>query len=254
MVVLDAHGVEQNDLSFQKALASFGEVAVYSRTKPEDTVQRIGDAEAIFVNKVVIDRKVFESCPRLKFVGINATGFNVVDIIEAKARGIIVCNVPSYSTDSVAQLTFALLLELCSAVGAHNTAVHNGDWVNSEDFCFSVSKVSELNGKTFGIIGYGNIGRTVKKIAEAFGMKVLAYNRTPKEDTVSLDEILKKSDVVSLHCALSNDNAKMINAQTLALMHPSAFLLNTARGGLIDEQALADALNSGRIAGAAVDV
>lgn len=254
IVVLDGSAVEQKDLSFEKSLASFGEVTVYPRIRCEDRMQKIGDAEAVFVNKVIIDKEVMQNCPNLKFVGVNATGYNVVDVAEAKKRGIVVCNVPAYSTDSVAQLTFALLLELCMAVGAHSRAVHDGNWVNSKDFCFSVANITELSGKTFGIIGYGNIGKAVQKIAEAFGMKVIAQNRTPKAGTVSLEEVLKNSDVVSLHTALSEENAKMINERTLALMKPSAFLINTARGGLIDEQALADALNAGKIAGAAVDV
>ncbi|MDD4839213.1 MAG: D-2-hydroxyacid dehydrogenase [Clostridia bacterium] len=254
IVVLDARSVEQDDLSFEKALSIYGDVTVYTRTKREDTIERIGLAEAIFVNKVVIDKVVMENCPNLKFVGINATGYNVVDVVEAKARGIVVCNVPAYSTNSVAQLTFALLLELCSNVGAHNKAVHSGEWVNCQDFCFATSPITELYGKTMGIVGYGNIGNAVAKIARAFGMKVLAYNRTPKENTVSLEEVLKNSDFVSLHCALSKDNEKFINAKTITLMKPTAFLLNTSRGGLIDEEALADALNSGKIAGAGLDV
>lgn len=253
-MVLDACGVEQKDLSFYDALKELGEVAVYPRTQREDTVDRIGNAEAIFTNKVLIDKYVLDACPTVKFVGVNATGYNVVDIKEAAARGVTVCNVPAYSTDSVAQMTFALLLELCSQVGLHNASVKGGGWASCPDFCYALVPLKELSGKTFGIIGYGTIGQRVAKIAQALNMRVIFYNRTPKEGGLPLDEVLKNSDIVSLHCALSADNAKLINKETIAKMKDGALLINTARGGLIDEQALADALASGKLAGAAVDV
>lgn len=246
--------MEQNDLSFKNALSPFGEVEVYDRVAKDDVVIRIGDAEAIFTNKVVIDSTVFDACPNIKFVGVNATGYNVVDIVEAKKRGIIVCNVPSYSTDSVAQHTFALLLELCSRVGVNDASVHNGGWVNSKDFCYTVSAITELSGKTMGIIGFGNIGQKVASIASAFGMKILAYNRTAKSGTVPLETVLKNSDVISLHCALSNDNLKMVNKEFISKLKDNAIIINTARGGLLDEQAVCDALNSGKLYGVAVDV
>ncbi len=254
IVALDTHAVEQNELNFESRLKPYGEVISYSNTKQEDAISRIGDADIVLTNKVLMTKEVFENCPNLKFVAVLATGFNTIDLKEANKHGVLVSNVPQYSTDSVAQLTFALLLELCCAVGQHSLATRNGEWSKSKDFCFQTQKIIELSGKTFGIVGYGNIGRSVEKIAHAFGMKVLKWNRTPKADTVNLDYLLNNSDVVSLHLALDKDNEKMVDASFLSKMKQTAFLLNTSRGGLIDENALADFLNCERIAGAGVDV
>lgn len=253
IVVLDSVALAQKDLSLD-VLKKFGEVDIYLRTPKDKIVERLEDAEIALTNKVIIDDKVINACPKLKYISILATGYNVVDCQYARSKGILVSNVPAYSTDSVAQHTFALILELCSKVGVHDQSVKCGDWVNSIDFCYCVSNLTELKNKTIGIIGYGSIGKAVAKIAEAFGMKILIHNRTPFDGSVSLDELLKNSDIVTLHCPLNLDNANMINKKTLSLMKNTAFLINTARGGLVDEKSLADALKSGIIKGAAVDV
>ena len=187
-------------------------------------------------------------------IGILATGYNIVDTAACKARGIPVCNVPGYSTMAVAQMTFALLLEMCQQVGQHSRAVFAGQWQNNADFCFWNTPLTELAGKTFGIVGYGAIGRAVGEIAKAFGMELLVTARREKEGHVSLEELLRRSDIISLHCPQTADNLQMINAETLAMMKPGAILLNTARGGLIDEEAVAEALKTGRLAWYGADV
>ncbi|MFA6866113.1 MAG: D-2-hydroxyacid dehydrogenase [Clostridia bacterium] len=253
IVVLDASPMSQNDITIE-SLSKLGEFFAYERTPDNLIIERIGDAEIVLTNKVLIDKNVMDLCPNIKFISILATGTNVVDLEYAKSKGIIVSNVPAYSTESVAQHTFALYLELCSKVGIHTQSVHNGDWVNSKDFCYCLDSVVEINNKVFGIIGYGNIGKRVAEIAKAFGMKVLINNRTPFEGSVSINEVLEKSDVVSLHCPLTSANEKFINKNTISKMKKSAVIINTARGGLIEEQDLADALNSKQIAGAGLDV
>ena len=256
IVILDGHALNPGDLSWQ-CFEQFGSVRYYDRTDGEkETVKRIGTADIVILNKVPITRSVLEACPSIKLICILATGYNVVDCQAAKEHGIPVCNVPGYGTDSVAQFTFALLLELCHHASLHSESVHNGDWTSCPDFCYWKTPQMELAGKTMGIIGYGAIGQAVGKIAKAFGMNVLAYNRTRREGSeyVSLEELFVQSDIISLHCPLFPENKGMINAETIAKMKDGVILLNTARGGLLDEQAVADALRSGKIRCAAVDV
>ncbi len=260
IVVLDGCAANSGDISWDD-LAQYGELTVYDRTDDADVIARIGDAELITTNKTVIDRHTMESCPKLKYIGVLATGYNVVDLDAAKEHGIVVTNVPAYSTDAVAQFTFALLLELANQVGVHNSFVKDGGWVRSKDFSYSVMPTMELYGKTMGIIGYGSIGQRVADIAHAFGMKVLVSSRTEKKlpeggwiRWVSRGELFAEADVISIHCPLFPETKGMINREAIGLMKRTALVINTARGGCIVEQDLADALNSGRIAGAAVDV
>lgn len=260
IVILDGYTANPGDLSWE-AIAQQGELTVYDRTAPDETAARIGDAEVVFTNKVLITKEIMDACPRLKLVSVLATGYNVVDLAAAKERGIAVCNVPAYSTRDVAQMTFALLLELCHHVGHHSATVHGGRWTESKDFCYWDYAPVGLVGKTMGLIGFGQIGRAVAKLAEAFGMEVLIYSRTvrPELETehcrfCSLDELLEKSDVVSLHCPLTEKTEKLIRSETIAKMKTGAFLLNTGRGPLVDEQAVADALESGKLGGYAADV
>lgn len=260
IVVLDGCAANSGDISWD-GLAQYGELTVYDRTDDADVIARIGDAELITTNKTVIDRHTMESCPKLKYIGVLATGYNVVDLDAAKEHGIVVTNVPAYSTDAVAQFTFALLLELANQVGVHNSSVKDGGWVRSKDFSYSVMPTMELYGKTMGIIGYGSIGQRVADIAHAFGMKVLVSSRTEKKlpeggwiRWVSREELFAEADVISIHCPLFPETKGMINREAIGLMKRTALVINTARGGCIIEQDLADALNSGRIAGAAVDV
>lgn len=253
IVILDGKTVVGNEMNFDR-IKKLGELTVYDRTPDKLAAERIGDAEVVFTNKTVIGKEVLDKCKNLKLISVFATGYNVIDVDYAKEKGVVVCNVPAYSTDSVAQLTFAFILEIANRVGEHNDAVHDGRWLSSEDFCFWTRPLTELTGKTLGIVGYGNIGKRVAEIAKAFKMNVLVTTRTPFEGSVTLDEVLENSDFVSLHCPMNKQSDKMINAVTLSKMKPTAYLINTSRGGLVDEQALAYALNSGRIAGAAVDV
>ena len=260
IVVLDGCAANSGDISWD-GLAQYGELTLYDRTDDADVIARIGDAELITTNKTVIDRHTMELCPKLKYLGVLATGYNVVDLDAAKEHGIVVTNVPAYSTDAVAQFTFALLLELANQVGVHNSSVKDGGWVRSKDFSYSVMPTMELYGKTMGIIGYGSIGQRVADIAHAFGMKVLVSSRTEKKlpeggwiRWVSREELFAEADVISIHCPLFPETKGMINREAIGLMKRTALVINTARGGCIVEQDLADALNSGRIAGAAVDV
>ncbi len=256
IVILDGQALNPGDLSWE-CLRPFGEVIYYDRTPTkEDTITRLADAEIVILNKTPINEEILTACPSIRLICILATGYNVVDIDAAARRNIPVCNVPGYGTDSVAQFTFALLLELCHQVGHHSHVVHEGKWTRCPNFCFWDTPQMELAGKTMGIIGYGSIGQAVAKIARAFGMNVLAYSRTKKDgaEYVTLDELLEKSDVVSLHCPLFPETKGMINAETLAKMKNGAILINTARGPLVDEQAAADALQSGKLRGMAADV
>ncbi len=254
LVILDGIVANPGDLSWEP-LRAMCDVTLYDRTAPEDVVARIGDAEMILLNKVLITEDILGACPNLKYIGILATGYNVVDIAAAKARGIVVTNVPAYSTPTVAQLTFALLLEICLHVGHHSEAVHAGKWCACPDFAFWDYPLMELQGKTMGIVGYGSIGKAVAKLAKAFGMEVLAYSRHGAEEYhTDLDELYAHSDVVTLHCPLTPENTGMMNATTFAKMKDGAILINTARGGLINEQDLADALQSGKLYAAASDV
>ena len=241
-------------------LRALGDCRIYDRTSAAEVPARAADADALITNKTLLNRETIEQLPKLKYIGVTATGFNVVEVAAAKARGIPVTNVPAYGTRSVAQTVFALLLELTQRAGHHSRTVHDGRWVASPDWCYWDFPLVELDGLTLGIVGYGRIGQAVGRLAEAFGMKVLATTRTGAVPTganvgvVDLPTLLRTADVVSLHCPLTPETKGLINAERLALMKPSAFLLNTSRGPLIDDAALARALNSGQIAGAALDV
>lgn len=259
LVVLDGHAVNPGDLSWE-CLAQFGDVTVYERTKQEEAIARVKGADIVLTNKTAITAELLDACPTVKLVCVLATGYNVVDCQAARQRNIPVCNVPDYGTAAVAQFTFALLLELCHQVGHHDRAVHNGKWSSIPDFCFWDTPQMELAGKTLGIVGFGRIGRAVGRIARAFGMKVLAYNRSrhPEGEEigeyVDLDTLLAQSDIVSLHCPLTEENKGLICKETLTKMKPGAILLNTARGPLVNEQDVADALYSGKLRGMAADV
>lgn len=260
IVLLDAYAANPGDLSWD-GLREFGEVTVYDRTAPEDVLTRIGDAEVVYVNKVRLDGQTLRQCKNLKLVSVLATGYNVVDTAAAKELGILVCNSPSYSTASVAQLTIAHLLELCSHVGALSDACHSGRWAACPDFCFWDAPLMELSGKTMGIIGYGTIGRAVGAIAQALGMRLLVNARhadpaleSPTCRYAPLEELLAQSDVVTLHCPQTPETTGLIDRARIAQMKDGAILLNTSRGGLIVEQDLADAVRSGKLRGAAVDV
>lgn len=256
IVILDGQAINPGDLSWD-CFRQFGSITYYDRTLSfEDTVARIADNDILILNKTPITEDVLAACPSIKLICILATGYNVVDCEAAAKRNIPVCNVPGYGTDAVAQFTFGLLLELCHQIGHHSQAVHAGKWTSCPNFCFWDTPQMELSGKTMGIIGYGSIGKAVAKIARSFGMHVLAYTRTPKDgaEYVSLETLLRQSDVVSLHCPLFPETKGIINEKTISMMKDGAILLNTARGPLIDETAVAHALERGKLRGAAVDV
>lgn len=259
IIVLDGHTLNPGDLSWEP-LKKLGQVEIYPRTPPDAIVSRAAGAEAVLTNKVPVRAEALAALNGLRYVGVTATGVDIIDLAAAESRGITVTNVPAYGTDSVAQLTIALLLELCHRVGQHSAAVHEGEWSRSADWSFTQTPQIELAGKTLGIVGFGRIGRRVAEIARALGMCILAsghHSKHPPFDEVvwgSLEELLMASDVVSLHCPLTAETRGMIDAGKLGMMKPTAFLLNTSRGALIDDRALADALNHGRIAGAGLDV
>ena len=253
IVVLDGYTENPGDLSWAP-LAQLGQLTVYPSTPPELVAQRIAGAQAVILNKVVLDRALIQGAAHLQYIGLLSTGYNVVDLSAARERNIPVTNIPGYATPSVAQFTFALLLELCHQVGRHNQAVQQGKWSSSPHFCFWETPQVELWGKTMGILGYGQIGRQVGAIAQAMGMKVLAAGRSNTPGRVNLEQLLKESDVISLNCPLTPQTQGIINKDTLAQMKDGAFLINTARGGLIVEADLRQALLSGKLAGAAVDV
>lgn len=254
IVVLDGYTENPGDLSWSP-LQELGELTVYDRTPPEAVLERIGDAEAIYTNKTVLSRELIQAMPSVRFIGVLATGYNVVDVQAARERGIVVCNIPTYGTDAVAQYVFALLLELCHRVAHHAQAVQEGRWTACPDFCFWDYPLIELSGKTMGIVGYGRIGQRTAQIARAFGMQVLAYDAfVQAEECVPLDELLERSDVVSLHCPLFPETRHIIRGETIARMKDGAILINTSRGPLVDEAALREALTSGKLYGAAVDV
>jgi glycerate dehydrogenase len=257
--VLDGQTLNPGDLSWNE-LEQIGETKIYDRTPVDLIVERAEGAEIVLTNKTPLNRATLERLPNTKYIGVLATGYDVVDVQAAKELGKIVTNIPSYSTASVAQMVFALLLEHCHRVQRHSDAVMQGDWSNSIDFCFWNYPLIELSGKTMGIIGLGTIGLETAKIASAFGMRILAYNRSRREvdlpnfEYVELDELLKASDVVSLHCPSTPETEGIINSEKLALMKSTAILINTSRGKLINSQDLADALNAGVIQGAGLDV
>jgi len=260
IVVLDGYALNPGDLSWEE-LEKIGELTVYDRTPEDKILERIGDAEIVYTNKTPLTRETFDKAPNIKWVGVLATGYNIVDVEAAKEKGIPVANVPAYSTEAVAQMVFALLLEICHHVWEHSEAVKNGEWTNSKDFCFWKYPLIELAGKTMGIIGYGRIGQATARIAQAMGMKVLAYTRTVNKalesDTmkfVSFDELLEESDVISLHCPLFESTKGIINKESIAKMKDGVIIINTSRGPLVVEEDLAEALNSGKVYAAAVDV
>ena len=255
IVVLDGYALNPGDLSWDE-LKSLGEVEVYDRTPDNMITERAADAEIILTNKNLMMANVIEKLPRLKYIGVLATGYNVVDTEAAKRRGIIVTNVPAYSTASVAQHTFALILEFYNYPGKFSDEVREGRWSRNLDFCYWDKQLIELAGKTIGIVGFGRIGKAVARVAEALEMNVIVSEVTDVEgyENYPLDELLKRSDIVTLHCPLTPETKGIINRGRLRLMKPSALLVNCARGQLIVEQDLADALNEGRIAGAALDV
>lgn len=260
IVVLDGYTLNPGDISWSR-LEKHGTLIVYDRTPSDKIVERIGDAEIIFTNKTPLTKETFDQCPQIKFVGVLATGYNIVDIEYAKSKGIPVTNIPTYGTSAVAQFTFALLLELCHHVGAHSDSVFKGEWAKCPDFCYWKYPLVELAGKTFGIIGFGRIGQAAARIAQAMGMKVLAYDQIfdPKLENdqlkyVQLDELFAQSDVISLHCPLFPSTKGIINKANIAKMKDGVMLINTSRGPLVVEQDLAEALNSGKVAGAALDV
>ena len=260
IVILDAYTTNPGDLSWER-FSEFGEVTAYDYTPPELIIERCKDAEIIIDNKVILTKEIIDNLPKLKYIGMLSTGFNVIDIDAAKKNGVVVCNVPTYSTAAVAQLTFALILEIYNQVGVHNEAVHSGEWSSCRDFCFQKTPLIELSNKTIGLIGYGKIGSEVAKIADAFSMNILCYVPSKKPlpnfknfRFVTLDELAEQSDIVSLHCPLTPETTGIINKRFISKMKENAIIINTSRGPAIDEQALADALNEGKIAGAGVDV
>ena len=259
IVILDAYGMNPGDMSW-KPLAELGDLVVYDRTSPDDVVNRAAGAEIVLTNKTVIDCAAISKLPDLKYIGVLATGYNVVDIDAARSRGIIVTNIPAYSTASVAQMVFAHLLAITNRVEHYAEDNRAGRWTHCPDFCYWDEPLHELAGKTFGIVGLGNIGQAVSRVALAFGMKVKAFtskdaSQLPEGVTkAGLDELFADCDVVSLHCPLTVDTKHLVNSARLAMMKPTAILINTGRGPLVDDRALADALNSHRIHAAGIDV
>jgi glycerate dehydrogenase len=262
IVVLDGYTLNPGDLSWE-GLENIGSLTVYDRMdkEPNKIINAIGNSEIIYTNKTVLSKEILDKAPNLKYIGVLATGYNVVDIGAANELGITVTNVPNYSTNAVSQLTFSLLLELTNQVGVHNSAVKDGEWSNSKDFSFWKTPLIELSGKTMGIIGFGRIGKTTSKIAQAFGMKVLVFSnkKYPELESEnfknsSFKELISRSDVISLHCPLTEKTEGIINKNTLNKMKDGVFIVNTARGQLIVEEDLKNALNSGKVGGAAIDV
>lgn len=261
IVVLDAYTENPGDLDWDW-LGNYGKYEVNDRidNNTEEIIRKLGDAEIAITNKAPITKEIMDACPNLKMVSVLATGYNIIDVDYAREKGVIVCNVPAYSTNCTSQFAIALMLEMTNHVGLHNDSVHNGDWQNSRDFCFWKKPVIELADKTMGIIGLGSIGQQTAKTAKAMGMNVIVYTPHPKDewkgfiDFVSLDELFANSDVLVLHCILNSDTEEIINAENIAKMKDGVLIVNNGRGGLINETDLADALNSGKIAGAAVDV
>jgi glycerate dehydrogenase len=262
IVILDGYTENPGDLSWD-ALKAIGDVVVYDRTPLTDQaeiVRRIGGAQIVLTNKTPLNREVLEACPALEYIGVLATGYNIVDTAAAKAQGIIVTNVPAYGTEAVAQFAIALLLEVCHHIGHHDRAVHSGRWTECPDFCFWDMPLIELSGKTIGIVGFGRIGRTTARIASALGMKVLATDEYPDDsgaaiaDYVQLETLLERSDVISLHCPLTPATEGLIRKETIAKMKDGVILINNARGQLIREIDLCEALESGKVAAAGLDV
>jgi glycerate dehydrogenase len=257
IVLLDGYTMNPGDLNWDE-LKQIGNVEIFDRTSHEDVVSRSKDADILLTNKVLLTKEIIQQLPKLKYIGLLSTGTNVVDLQFARSKNIPVTNVPAYSTASVAQMTFAFILEICSRVGDHNESVKKGDWQNSVDFCYWKTPLIELEGRTIGLIGLGNIGKQVAKIAQSFDMKVLVNRKKQEPHTgieyVSLDVLFKQSDIISLHCPLTPETESIINKSSIDKMKDGAIVINTGRGQLIDENALASALNNGKIAGAGLDV
>lgn len=261
IVIMDGHALNPGDMDYS-VYAQYGELTIYpfGPENEAETIRRIADHEIVILNKVNITRNVMEQCKNLRLICVSATGYNVVDVAAAKELGVAVCNVPAYGTQMVAQFAIGLLLELCHHSWEHSQSVHNGDWERCPDFCYWNRPIIELNGKTIGIIGFGNIGRQVGRIAKALGMRVLATGSRPCAEGleiaeyVDLDTLLAQADVVSLHCPLFPQTQELINAENIAKMKDGVILINNSRGGVLDEQAVADALRSGKIGAAGVDV
>ena len=276
-VYLEEGAVNRGDISLEP-ITSIIETKVYNNTTEADKYEHIGDAEVVFANKIIFDEETFQRLPNLKYIGVCATGYNVVDVEAAKRHGVTVTNVPAYSTESVAQLAWGFILESASKISLHNSSVHEGDWVKSETFCYWLQPVMELAGKTIGIVGFGNIGRRMAEIALAFNMNVIVYTSHPDNyielaeelikakknlkqlDSdvsfrfVSLDEIWEKSDIITLHCPMTKDTENIICAKNISKMKDGVVIINVSRGGLVNEQDLADALRSGKVGAAAADV
>lgn len=260
IVVLDGYTENPGDLSWE-GFERLGELTVYDRTPKDKVIERIGDAEIVYTNKTPINRESLTACRKIKFIGVLATGYNIVDIKTAQENGIIVTNIPTYGTTAVAQMVFALLLEICHHAGAHSDAVHRGDWTNNADWCFWNYPLIELAGKTMGIIGFGRIGQNTAKIAQAFGMNVLAFDSfrnmaLESEDCryAELEEVIGKSDVISLHCPLFPETQGIVNKENINKMKNGVIIINTSRGPLVVEEDLRDALNSGKVYAAGLDV
>ncbi len=260
IVVLDGYTNNPGDLGWE-SLETLGECTVYERTSPNDVFARAKDAEVVLTNKTALRREHFEALPKLRYVGVLATGYDVVDVAAARQQDIVVTNIPTYGTASVAQMVFAHVLNLTQHVAEHAETVREGRWSRASDFCYWDFPLVELEGLTMGIVGFGKIGRAVARLAMAFGMRVLAYDVTEPNDTLEgvamttdLDRVFRDADVVSLHCPLTPDTRQLVNAERLALMKPTALLINTSRGPLVDEAALAEALRAGSLAGAGLDV
>ena len=259
IVVLDGFAANPGDLSWE-GLKALGECTIYDRTAPEEVLERAAGAEVILTNKVIINADHMAALPELKYIGVLATGYNVVDTAAAKERGIIVTNIPAYSTASVAQMVFAHILNICQQVQHHSEEVHKGRWANNKDFCFWDTPLIELRDKKIGLVGLGNTGYTTARVAIGFGMQVYAltskshFQLPPEIKKMDLDQLFSECDIISLHCPLTPETHELVNARRLALMKPNAILINTGRGPLVNEQDLADALNSGKIYAAGVDV
>ena len=261
IVILDGYTANPGDLSWD-GLKEFGELKVFERTAPEQLLERAENAEVLLTNKVIIDAKAMESLTKLRYIGVLATGYNVVDIAEAHRRGIAVTNIPAYSTMSVAQMVMAHLLNITNQVALHAEAVKKGEWQNCKDFSFTKSPLIELDGLTFGIVGLGNIGKQVAKMAQSLGMQVMAVSSKSEEELRELnirkatdyEQLFSESDVMSLHCPLTDETHHLVNRERLAMMKPSAILINTGRGPLLDEQAVSDALAAGKLYAVGVDV
>ncbi len=259
-VILDAYTTNPGDLSWDWLYDAADTVDIYDFTKPDEIIDRADNHEIVITNKTRLTSEILDSLHGVKYIGLLSTGFDAVDVTHARKLGIPVCNIPAYSTNGVAQMTFSLILEFTNRVALHDEAVKNGEWQKDGNFCFMKSELRELSGKTIGIIGYGKIGRAVARIAEAFGMTVICHTAHPEKygnegiSFVSLETLLRNSDFVTLHCPYNESTHKMVNAEFLSMMKPSAILINTSRGAVVDEDALKVALDNGIISGAGLDV